>query len=305
MATELQDLAAGPSTRKRVRAATPLPAAAPGLTTESATLQAAMRELQQLRGERLHERDEFEARLRQRDEMLRTMEERLRLLSNTQLSPPDNRARNADSNSPELGFKLKPDNYDGGVPLREFLTQFELIARANGWNNSHKTVALAACLRDKARSVLDGIFEIESLNFEDLKSKLELRFGEGHLAQTYHSQFTNRKQRVSEDLATLGSDLERLSRLAYPECSHEVRDKIACAQFIAALSDGFLRRTLQLENVTSLKIAVERAMAVKVIQESSFSKSKFNQKDENKSQECWKCGDSGHFRAECPSKKEE
>jgi len=60
----------------------------------------------------------------------------------------------------------------------------------------------------------------------------------------------------------LGADLERLSRLAYPECSHEVKDKIACAQFIAALSDGFLKKTLQLENITSLKTAVERAMAV-------------------------------------------
>jgi len=60
-----------------------------------------------------------------------------------------------------------------------------------------------------------------------------------------------------------------------------VRDKIACAQFIAALSDGFLKRTLQLENITSLKTAVERAMAVKVIQENSFSKNKFNQNDNN------------------------
>lgn len=66
--------------------------------------------------------------------------------------------------------------------------------------------------------------------------------------------------------------IERLSRLAYPEYSHEVRDKIACAQFISALSDGFLRRTLQLESVSSLKSAVERAMAMKVIQENCFSK---------------------------------
>ncbi|EFN68511.1 hypothetical protein EAG_02172, partial [Camponotus floridanus] len=60
-----------------------------------------------------------------------------------------------------------------------------------------------------ARSVLDGIFEIENLKFKDLKSKLELRFGEGHLAQIYYTQFTNRKQRNSEDLASLGADLER------------------------------------------------------------------------------------------------
>ena len=173
----------------------------------------------------------------------------------------------------ELGYKLKPDLYDGSVPLREFFTQFHLIARANAWSESVKTVALASCLRGKARSVLDGIFEIETLKFEELKSRLELRFGEGHLAQTnwYYCQFTNRKQKRTEDLATMGADIERLSRLAYPECSHEVRDKIACAQFIIAISDGFVKRTLQLENISSLKLAVERAMAVKAIQQNSFS----------------------------------
>lgn len=90
------------------------------------------------------------------------------------------------------------------------------------------------------------------------------------MAQTYYTQFTNRKQRNLEDLATLGSDLERLSRLAYPECSHEVRDKIACAQFIAALSDGFFKRTLQLEGNISLRVSVQRAKAIKEIRDDNF-----------------------------------
>jgi len=79
----------------------------------------------------------------------------------------------------------------------------------------------------------------------------------------------------------LDADLEKLSRLTYPECSHEVRDKIACAQFVAGLTDGFIKRTLQLEGISSLKSAVERAMAVKIIQENSFAKHKFA-RQENK-----------------------
>lgn len=154
-----------------------------------------MREIRELREERQQMRAEFEAQLRERDGELRHLEESLQREWYPQLSSPNNRARDADLNlanlnSPKLGFKLKPDNYDGSAPLREF----ELIARANEWNDSHKTVALAACLRNKARLVLDRIFEIENLRFEDLKSKLELRFGEGHLVQSYYSQFTNRKQ---------------------------------------------------------------------------------------------------------------
>jgi len=57
------------------------------------------------------------------------------------------------------------------VPLRKFLSQFEFIASANDWSDSAKTVALAACLRGRARSVLDGIVEIG------------YRSGQGHFCQ--------------------------------------------------------------------------------------------------------------------------
>jgi len=35
-----------------------------------------------------------------------------------------------------LGYKLKPDTFDGSVPLREFFSQFNLIACANNWTDS-------------------------------------------------------------------------------------------------------------------------------------------------------------------------
>ncbi|KYN12269.1 hypothetical protein ALC57_15561 [Trachymyrmex cornetzi] len=180
---------------------------------------------------------------------------------------------------------------------------------------------------------------LESLQFEELKSKLELRFGETHSLQNYYSQFINRKQRFGENIASLGSDIERLSQLAYPECPDRVRDKIACAQFVSALSDGFVKRTLQMEGKTSLREATERGKAIKLIQENNFQYkkesnlnfgrkqksqieknneesegNKFNGKRFKKllvnknfegrknNKECWECGKEGHFRSECPGK---
>jgi hypothetical protein len=284
---------------------------------------------------------ELLTRLQQRDDALLRFEQ-LQLSSSNNI-PSNNGVSLAENSHFELGFKLKPDIYDGSVPLREFLNQFNLISRSNGWSDSAKTVALASCLRGKARSVLDGITEIESLTFLDLKAKLELRFGEELSAQSYYLQFTNRKQKYGEELAALGSDLERLARLAYPECSHEIQDKIACAQFISALSDGFLKRTLQLEGINSLQLAVQRGIAIKVIQKNSFTqkvgnnyrnnyREKFNfvrkendkQEDKSKNEtkeqkkkfqnfrskfknfvECWQCGAKGHYRSDCPSLKSE
>lgn len=77
--------------------------------------------------------------------------------------------------------------------------------------------------------VLENIENFENLSFSELEPKLELLFGEGNLTQNYYSLFTNCKQKFGEDLASFGAELERLSRLAYPECSFAVKDKIACA----------------------------------------------------------------------------
>lgn len=87
------------------------------------------------------------------------------------------------------------------------------------------------------------------------------------MSQNYYTQFKNRKQKFG-DFATFGSDLEMLSRLAYPECPY-VGDKIACAQFVSVISEGFVKRTLQLEGIT-LKSVVERAKIIKIIQGENF-----------------------------------
>lgn len=71
---------------------------------------------------------------------------------------------------------------------REYFCRFELIARANGWNENFKAINLAANLRGKARTVLRGIEE--NFSYEQLRLKLELRFGEQGQFQNYYIQFT-------------------------------------------------------------------------------------------------------------------
>lgn len=113
--------------------------------TTGNVLEAVLRELQQIREERRLERqeqqrlrEEMEASLRERDSALRRLEEQF----TAQLSPSKNISGNENSNnmramdvdSSAIGapriIKLKPDIYDGAVPLREFISQFSLIACA-------------------------------------------------------------------------------------------------------------------------------------------------------------------------------
>jgi len=360
-------MASAPTSRKRLRPETEF-------TPESTALQSVMREIRQLREEQARREAEMAARERQRDEEL----QQLRIQLSRSYNIPNDAmrdinvaasgdaiatardvsaiasggacvaSRSADADAcvethGELGFKLKPDTYDGSVSLREFFAQFELIARANRWNAAAKTVALASCLRGKARAVLESVEDLTNLDYTELKSKLELRFGEGQLSQNYYASFTSRRQKFGEDFASFGSDLERLCQLAYPEGTFALRDKIACSQFVSGIADSFVKKTLRLEGVYSLKAAIVRARAVKEIQEECYDrkgrklnfigrnlyekKEQENGKavgekenvggrkelknviDKNKvnvssRKECWLCGKQGHFRFECPSKEE-
>jgi len=277
----------------------------------ASSLRTVLNEIQQLREEQKRAQQDFAEALRQRDNEIQQLRQSGGFVD--QISPSENicssggvrnravysradggdtGARALESDVPRDLFyadviKLKPDTFDGSVPWNEFLVQFELIARANRWSDDAKTAILVSCLRGKARVVLESVRNLESLSFDELKSRLELRFGETHSSQNYYSQFTNRRQKFGEEIASFGSDLERLAQLAYPECSQTIRDKIACAQFVSALSDRFVSRNLQLEGVTSLREAIVRAKTIKSIRESDYEQRRrninFENKDRNKS----------------------
>ena len=137
------------------------------VSAEAATLQAVLLEIRQLRQER-DEQARREAELRAK---LQQHEDELIRLQRNQISQSVVRAC-GDSGSclteesvrAECGFKLKPDTYDGSTPLQEFFAQFNLIASANRWSDSIKTIALASCLRGKARSVLETVQNLDNLD---------------------------------------------------------------------------------------------------------------------------------------------
>jgi len=80
--------------------------------------------------ERQQERESFEMRLRQREEELCRLEagglqrisQQLSLTNNENNVRSDSGNSNENAVTNELGYKLKPDNFDGTVPLREFFS---------------------------------------------------------------------------------------------------------------------------------------------------------------------------------------
>lgn len=52
--------------------------------------------------------------------------------------------------------------FDGSVPVRKFFSQFDLIARANRWDEEAKTYVLVSCLRGKTRAVLESVQDLQN-----------------------------------------------------------------------------------------------------------------------------------------------
>lgn len=221
-------MASAPRIRKRARTAT-------SERSAEMDLQTVVDEIHFLREEHAHREQTLMDLLRRREKELSHIRQ-LSLSNNINIHRENESEipRISESNmSVALGYKLKPDTYNGSAPLREFFLQFFLIARGSEGN------CIPSSLRGRARFVLQTIKNAQNLNFEELKSRLELKFGEGHSSPNYYLEFTNRKQKFGENLAFAG-ELEKLAQLAYPECAFPMRDKITCAQFVSALSNNFI-----------------------------------------------------------------
>ena len=68
-------------------------------------------------------------------------------------------------------------------------------------------------------------------------SALDNQFGTSYQTKLSQGKFKTRVKERDETLTELSSDIERLSKLAYPNASSELQDVPARDQFIDCLSD--------------------------------------------------------------------
>ncbi|UYV84725.1 K02A2.6-like [Cordylochernes scorpioides] len=195
--------------------------------------------------------------------LISDMESRLRRLENNVADVPVATPlsfRIAD-NSPQLETtecfsKIKPPTYDGQTSWKSFKTQFEVVALGNRWNSSEKAINLAASLRGSATEVLQSRPLEQSLDYECLVHALTLRFGDDIL-QPYHVvKLKNRRQKRDETLQELAADVERLARLAFPDCPRHVQDLLAHQNFVDAIEDPECQQSVRMSEAKTLQEAL-------------------------------------------------
>ncbi|GBN52164.1 hypothetical protein AVEN_106181-1 [Araneus ventricosus] len=139
---------------------------------------------------------------------------------------------------------MKLSTYDGKTSWQVYKTQFSIIAEANGSGSITKARQLAASLRAETADILRTIPEDQQLNFEILSSALELRFDEKCFKDYSRLQLKTHQQRPNETLQELAMDIERLSHLAFSDCSTEVRETSPLQYLIDSARDLEIQKAL-------------------------------------------------------------
>jgi len=101
--------------------------------------------------------------------------------------------------------------------------QFQMLAQINGLTDAQKATYLTVSLKRPALTVLSN-----------WAAGLDTRFGYAHQAELYRLCLKNRVRSGEESLPELAEDIERLTRLAYPNATAPMIEMLAKDQFVDA-----------------------------------------------------------------------
>ena len=135
-------------------------------------------------------------------------------------------------------IKVKPLTYDGKTSWPAYLKQFSAAAAANRWTQVEKAIALVVALRGDALDTLQSIPDSKLRDYKYLLSRLEMRFGDGHLQQVYRAQMKNAQQKPEQTLQEFGAEINRLVRLSYPTFPDEVLEQLGVQTFADGVRDS-------------------------------------------------------------------
>lgn len=163
----------------------------------------------------------------------------------------------------------KPGEFDGSGSWASFIAQFNVIASAQKWNEAERLAVLVASLKGSALELFARLPDTEKTNFSRLIKALGDRFGIANQEPWFRSQLRRRKREAGESLPHLAQEIERLTSLAYPSATVELRDSLACDHFMDALGDAELHITVRQGRPSSLPQALASAVEIESVRQAA------------------------------------
>ena len=173
---------------------------------------------------------------------------------------PSPRSSAGDQDVARSKICMKPATYDGMGLWNDYLSHFESVSLLNHWTETEKGLYLAASLRGQALGILGNQPRDERQNYTRLVQSLQDRFAPSNQTELYRSQLRERRQKASESLPEMGQDVRRLTNLAYPTASSDLKEILATEQFLNGLYDCEMRLKIKQARPSSLNDAIQRAV---------------------------------------------
>ena len=166
--------------------------------------------------------------------------------------------------------EIVPDRFDGSIPFRDYWSHFHACWQLNGWNDDEAALVLSVRLSGLALKVLnpkplDSDGRQRNLTIDELKCRLERRYGSGKLAEWYLAQLQTRKQGSKESIQELGVAIDELIQEAYPEATGKLKECLAVIHFRDSILKKEIRSALYRSRPESLDEAIRYALEAECI----------------------------------------
>ena len=150
----------------------------------------------------------------------------------------------------------------------EWLSRFEICAKANGWDAAVKAVKLPTLLESEALAVWLDLTEEEQADYSVTVDKLRRKLAPSGFSSL--EAFHTRKLQPGEALSLFVQDLKQKLLHAMPDISAPAREQLLLHQLLAGLPLSISKQIRAAGDVSRLETAVERAcllMALEMEQE--------------------------------------
>ncbi|ESN93953.1 hypothetical protein HELRODRAFT_180362 [Helobdella robusta] len=127
--------------------------------------------------------------------------------------------------------------FNGSEDITEYFCQFEITAKVNKWTSQEKALSLLHALDGKARGVFHELPDIDTVTYNEIKELLFKRFGPSNYSETHEYSLSQLRLQKGQNIRDVSQEVNRLSRLSYPELSNGMREKFAVKHLINAIGN--------------------------------------------------------------------